>query len=291
MIGKDKSDTCFHWSNHGNLRQLATSFTVMANTPAHGSNTFAGTYKVRLFLSLIVDDHSSQLSSPHKMVSFPLHPNDSAVSSEDHKRLDLDPKRLLATCGYELHSTAIDGDVLLVLEHGRIITVRSDVLAHSSPVFKDMLGSNFSEGQALRSVTNPKVIALEDDDLESMAILCILLHKDLTTVHLNASDELVKTADPTRIFQVAVLADKYALVEHLENNMGLNLLTPFARSHQVRRLDLLQALHLVAAAYLLQQAELFSLFSRRLTIDYGDHSTLLDSTGLFEHIPASSIRK
>jgi hypothetical protein len=73
--------------------------------------------------------------------------------------------------------------------------------------------------------------------------------------------------------------------------MGLGLLAPFTRGHKVRKLDLLQALHLMAAAYLLQQAELFSLFARRLTIDYGDHSTLLDFTDLFDHVPAVSIRK
>jgi hypothetical protein len=73
--------------------------------------------------------------------------------------------------------------------------------------------------------------------------------------------------------------------------MGLSLLAPFTQRHKVRKLDPLQALHLVAAAYLLQQAELFSLFARRLTIDCGDHSTLLDFTDLFDHIPASSIRR
>jgi hypothetical protein len=224
------------------------------------------------------------------MSSSPLHPNDSIVSSEDHQSHDLDPKRLLATCGFDLHSAAIDGDVLFDLEHGRI-PVRSDVLTRASPVFKAMLGPSFSEGQAPRSLTNPKIITLEDDDVESMATLCILLHKDLSTVHLNASDELADTADATRVFQVAVLADKYALVDHVVNTMGLSLLGPFIRKHRVRKLDLLEALHLLAVAYLLQQAELFSLFARRLNIDYGDHSTLLDLTDLFDHIPAISIRK
>ena len=193
-------------------------------------------------------------------------------------------------CGFQLNSAAINGDVLLDLEHGRI-PVQSDVLTRASPVFKAMLGPNSSEGQEPRSAANPKIIALEDDDIESMTTLCILLHKDVSTVHLNASDELAETAEPSRIFRVAILADKYSLVDHLENDMGVNLLAPFTGNHQARKLDLSQALHLVAAAYLLQQAELFSLFARRLTIDYGDLSTLLDFTDLFEHIPAVSIRK
>ena len=142
----------------------------------------------------------------------------------------------------------------------------------------------------MRSATNPKIITLEDDDIESMTCLCILLHKDLSTVHLNASDELAETADPARIIEIAVLADKYALVDHLGNDVGLSLLAQFTRRYTVHDLDLSQALHLMAAAYLLQQAELFSLFARRLTIDYGDHSTLLEFTDLFDHIPAASIR-
>jgi len=162
----------------------------------------------------------------------------------------LDPKRLLADCGFELHSVSIRGDVLLDLDHGRI-PVRSDVLTRASPVFKAMLGPNFSEGQAPRSAINPRVITLEDDDTESMAILCILLHKDPSTVRLNTSEKLTETADPTRIFGVAVLADKYALVDHLENELGLSLLAPFTQNHRARKLDLSQALHLVAAAYLL----------------------------------------
>lgn len=202
----------------------------------------------------------------------------------------LEPKRLLAECGFELHSVAIRGDVHLDLELGRI-PAQSHVLTRASPVFRAMLGPNFSEGQAPRSAINPRVIALDDDDTESMTILCILLHKDLSTVHLNTSEKLAETADPTRIFGVAVLVDKYGLVDHLENDLGLSLLAPFTQKHRARKLDLSQALHLVAAAYLLQQAELFSLFARRLTIDYGDHSTLLDSDDLFEHVPARSIRK
>jgi hypothetical protein len=124
-----------------------------------------------------------------------------------------------------------------------------------------------------------------------MSTLCILLHKDLSTVHLNQSDELADIAEPSRIFQIAVLADKYALVDHLHNDIGPELLASFIQRHKVRRLDTLQALHLLAAAYLLQQAELFSLFARRLTIDHGDHLSLLDFPDLFDHIPAESIRK
>lgn len=108
-----------------------------------------------------------------------------------------DPKRLLATCGFELHSVAIGGDVLFDVENGRI-PAPSDVLTCASPVFKAMLGPNFSEGQAPRSTINPIIITLEDDDVESMTILPILLHKDLSTVHLNTSEKLADTADPTR---------------------------------------------------------------------------------------------
>jgi len=77
------------------------------------------------------------------MASSPFRLNDSAIPSEDHKHLELDPKRLLASCGFELHSFAINGDIILDLEHIRI-PVQSDVLSRTSPVFKAMLGPNFS---------------------------------------------------------------------------------------------------------------------------------------------------
>lgn len=193
-------------------------------------------------------------------------------------------------CGFELHSAIIDGDVLLDLEHGRI-AVRADVLTRASPVFKAMLGPNFSEGQASRAAANPKIITLEDDDIESMTTLCILLHKDLSTVHLNASDELAETADPFHVFNIALLADKYALVDYLKDDIAPALLAPSIQKHKEITPNLSQDLHLVVAAYLLQQAELFSLFARRLAHDYGDLSMLLDFTDLFDYIPASCIRK
>jgi hypothetical protein len=193
-------------------------------------------------------------------------------------------------CGFDLQSFAINGDVVLDLEHGKI-SGQSDVLMRASPVFKAMLGPNFSEGQGTRSAANPKIIKLEDDDFESMVILCVLLHRVLNTVNLDISSDAADTADATRIFQVAVLADKYALVDNLSNDIGPTLLAPFTGTLRARKLDLLEALHLVVVAYLLQQDELFTLFARRLILDYGNLPTMLEYTDLFDHIPATSIRK
>ena len=224
-------------------------------------------------------------------MAFPqLDKHNPAISNEQHKEHGPDLKRLLVACEFELHSATTDGDILLDLEDGRI-PVHSEVLTRASPVFKAMLGPNFSEGQALRSAANPKTITLQDDDTESMTALCVLLHRNLNTVHLETSFGAMQTADATRILQVAILADKYALVNHLEHDLGPTLLAPFTGRLRARTLDLLQALHLVVAAYLLQQGELFTLFARRVIMDYGDHATMLDYTDLFDHIPATSIRK
>ena len=225
-----------------------------------------------------------------KMTFSQLDKYDPAISDEPHELHAFDLKRLLTACGFDLHSATINGDVLLDLERGRI-PVHSEVLTRASPVFKAMLGPNFSEGQALRSAANPKIITLQDDDTESMIALCVLLHRDLSTVHLKTSSVATKTADATRILRVAILADKYALVDHLSHDLGPALLTPFTGTLGARKLDLLQALHLVVAAYLLQQGEPFTLFARRVIMDYGDHATMLDYTDLFDHIPATSIRK
>ena len=291
-VDKDKSGSSFHRLNQVNFQDTGSSLSQQTRQrTAPTSNTFTGIIKDRLALPLqALFDRSSPSYFQDEMASSLFHPSNPAGTGKGYNGFILDPNRLLAMCGSELHSITIGGDVHLVLENGRI-PAQSDVLTCASPVFKAILDPNFSEGQAPRSTRNPKIIPLEDYDIESMTIICILLHKNLSTVHLNTSEKLAETTDPTRILGVAVLADKYALVDHLENELGLKLLAPFTRKHEARKLDLSQALHLVATAYLLQRSELFSLFARRLTIDYGGRSTLLDSDDLFEHIPASSINK
>lgn len=227
----------------------------------------------------------------HKMACSYYDPSERPpTSSEDHTENTFDLDRLLASYGFQLHSVAIKGDILLKLDNGSI-RAHSEVLTHSSPVFKAMLGPNFSEGQGLRSAASPKTINLEDDDTESMLVLCILLHRHLDGVHLSNLHQPAHLVDPTCVFKVAVLVDKYDLVDHLKDDIVPTLLASFIQRREAHKLDLLQALQLAVAAYLLQQGELFTLFSRRLVMDYSNHSLMFEFTELFDHIPNMSIRK
>ena len=90
LSDNDKSEACFHRSNHVKLRKTATPFTAVANTPAHDHNTFTETNKKRrpLSLQIFTTTHRNCLPN-HKMTSSLFRPDDSAIPSEDHKHLDL----------------------------------------------------------------------------------------------------------------------------------------------------------------------------------------------------------
>ena len=70
---------------------------------------------------------------------------------------------------------ASDGDIILVLKSTKILA-SSTALSKASPVFRAMLGPNFSEGQ-LVSKDKPGIIELEDDDVPAMIVLCNIIHR------------------------------------------------------------------------------------------------------------------
>jgi hypothetical protein len=160
-----------------------------------------------------------------------------------------------------------DGDILLILGETRL-RVSSVILSSASPVFKVMLGPNFSEGQGDRSARSPKEITLEDDDLDTMTRLCRLLHhqRDLpATPH----DGIPLDTCAKGLFDLAVLADKYGATESIQMAGGY-LLFQLA-SLKPKDIPISALVFLIAAAFMMEDHRHFALFTRRLVMDHVDN--------------------
>lgn len=94
-----------------------------------------------------------------------------------------------------------------------------------------------------------------------------------------------------RLARLAIVADKYAAVDQLTDEEASTLFEPFMNRNGKYDLDPELTSDLVVAAYLLQQGDLFNLFTRRLILDYNKQLSMLKYQAFFEHIPISSIRK
>jgi hypothetical protein len=202
----------------------------------------------------------------------------------------ISPEHFLALCGFIYHTVADDGDVYLNLEYGRLLA-SSEVLMNKSPVFKALLGPNFSEGQQPRSAADPLTIELEDDDTESMAIFCTLLHKSVGDACLNIYDKVQATPAATRLARLAIVVDRYAAVDQLDHEDLLTLFDPFMDRNGEYKMDMEKTSDLAVAAYLLHLGDLFSLFTRRLILDYNKQLSMLKYTDFFAYIPTFAIRK
>ncbi|GJC95060.1 BTB/POZ domain-containing protein [Colletotrichum higginsianum] len=105
-----------------------------------------------------------------------------------------------------------DGDLILVVGVGAETTeLRADslILKRASRVFGAMLGPRFSEGQKLLDRgAEPVKISLPDEDPEIMELILNILH------HQNSRVCQIAAADS--ILEVAVIADKYDLVDALK---------------------------------------------------------------------------
>lgn len=85
----------------------------------------------------------------------------------------------VATCDEpheQRHFEAVkDGDAVFVLASKITIKVSSTLLPCASPVFATMLKGSFAEGQMSKTVDILARIPLEDDDDESLVLLCNLI--------------------------------------------------------------------------------------------------------------------
>ncbi|EEU36469.1 uncharacterized protein NECHADRAFT_81246 [Fusarium vanettenii 77-13-4] len=101
-----------------------------------------------------------------------------------------------------------DGDVILIVGPEKSkIQVSSHLLRTTSPVFNVMLGPNFKEGAALRENEGPTEIVLPEDNAKALWNVYSTLY---------GANPHVNKLKPDEIYDVAVLAQKYDLIDRLE---------------------------------------------------------------------------
>jgi hypothetical protein len=120
----------------------------------------------------------------------------------------------------EVVDAAKDGQGDLFIKAGPpassvLLLTYSALLKFTSPVFKAMLGPNFSEGTGLHTKDNP--LCLPDDDPTSFALLCMVLHHQY---------DAPKTF--SQLIGLAVTADKYGCAKSIKPYFS-SLLNPILR--------------------------------------------------------------
>ncbi|RSL59424.1 hypothetical protein CEP53_005824 [Fusarium sp. AF-6] len=109
--------------------------------------------------------------------------------------------------GTSLREIIPGGDVILVVGPKKVkIQVSSHLLRTTSPVFNVMLGPNFKEGIALRENEGPTEIVLPEDNAKA-------LYNAYSTLY--GANPRVNKLGPDEIYDIAILAQKYDLIDRL----------------------------------------------------------------------------
>ncbi|KIW46492.1 uncharacterized protein PV06_02161 [Exophiala oligosperma] len=126
------------------------------------------------------------------------HPNGDEISISDYDESDLtgqprlqDLRSQEEELGRETSSSS---------RHYVRLLVSSTFLTHASPVFKVMLDGRFAEGQLTLSKQNPPTIALPEDDPDTVALLCKILH---------LIGDIYQRVTGKQLIKLAVISDKY----------------------------------------------------------------------------------
>jgi hypothetical protein len=166
----------------------------------------------------------------------------------------------------EVTDVTAEGDVILTLQHSRL-RVSSVILASASPVLKVMLGPAFLEGQDFRSAQYPKEIPLEDNST-AMTRLCFMLYHKRDPQDPDSYAQEISLEDGAEgLFALAVTADKYGCADAVRM-AGSSLLSYFAYNSTSTGMPIEALLHLIGAAYVLEDNRQFALYTRRLVMDY-----------------------
>lgn len=186
--------------------------------------------------------------------------------------------------------TTTDGDVLLVLGETRL-RVSSVILSSASPVFRTMLGPNFSEGQGNRSAENPKEIPLEDDDVATTTRFCRLLHHQNELPETSHGQKpLELRAAAKELYDLAVLADKYNAVQSIRM-AGAYLLSELGANSRPEAMPMEVLLYLITTAFIMEDPRHFILFTRRLVMDHADNYSTIAQHPALAWLPSLFLRK
>ena len=139
-----------------------------------------------------------------------LHAHSPALSASSSAQGDANNIVKIATVQFDPQ-----GDVIFALPCTEGIVrfqINSSIVCLQSPVFRAMMGKNshFKEARdlATRDTTSPPLeISLADDDPKALAIILRILHLQHNFVPINLDED--------RLYQVAILCDKYDLGQAL----------------------------------------------------------------------------
>lgn len=185
-----------------------------------------------------------------------------------------------------------EADVVLVLKNPTPVELLASakVLSDASPVFKEMLASGPSNN-APRSSANPQRLEMGDDvGSHQMAFLHIALHGGRFNPDYSGSAKEEQTGLSV-ISNVAILAKKFRVVDSMKEIISPNLLAPFTKRLLRPHLNQDQACNhdamLAMTAYLLEQDELFAVFTRRMILDHCARLSEVHAVVLQEIPPAA----
>lgn len=202
--------------------------------------------------------------------------------------VSLEPQNTTITTA--MHIAKSDADIVLVLGDGETqLRVSSVILSSASPVFTTMLGPNFLEGQGDRSAQDPKEITLLDDDVNAMVRLCRLIHhQDNMPPTPNDKDSLAGVAE--ELLALVIVADKYRCIDSIRF-AGECMLFNSASTAAFLDPSMGTLLHLVAAAYMLNDSRHFALFTRKLVLDTPKSYSLVMHCPALEVLPSELLRE
>ncbi|KPM37173.1 hypothetical protein AK830_g9389 [Neonectria ditissima] len=171
------------------------------------------------------------------------------MAKRAHDAISSDIPTDLEDMGFE--EIAPDGDIIFLVGSEAIrVQVSSAIMKAASPVFRAMFGPNFKEGQALAtSGGNPIEVSLPDEDPQSFAQICRIIHHQRgLREELPALEVLFRIygiADkcdliPTIQFCVEVWIDKHASdtkrMVHAQAHNGFNGVSlPRTSGNMIRR--------------------------------------------------------
>ena len=141
-----------------------------------------------------------------------------------------------------------DGDAIITI--GKTgFQVSSKALSLASPVFKTLFGPNFAEGQFLTNNINARLVELHDDDPETLAIMCTLIHHGPVPTSPIGIEKLEN---------VAVVVDKYDCVQAMRCWAKLEIMAVRQNTQEPCRL--------LWPAYVFEEARFFNNLTKFLVL-------------------------
>ncbi|GAM90312.1 hypothetical protein ANO11243_083550 [Dothideomycetidae sp. 11243] len=156
------------------------------------------------------------------------------------------------------------GDIIFVTNNGRRFLTHSAFLRNASPVWDAMLSGRFAEGQDLSS-ERPKEISADDDNPDALLDLLRLVHVRY--------DDLPAKMTVEKLYDIAVLADKYACVGALRLPVDTWFMALRKDTNSFTELG-----YLAAASAALNQHASFEEFTRKLAFEHSQPMSELFKT-------------